>query len=135
MLREPSHRWRDAIFLLSRRDPLEPASTRCISGPGEVDERPFMGIPKFSTLTELVDAARDVPPSHGVRFVSPQFRETYASYSELHRRVLFHADNLLRQDVEPGDTVVVPLTTDPDVLCSFLALIWIGAIPVSVSGQ
>ena len=94
-----------------------------------------MGIPKFSTLTELVDAARDVSPSRGVRFVSPQFRETYASYSELHRRVLFHADNLLRQDVEPGDTVVVPLTTDLDVLCSFLALIWIGAIPVSVSGQ
>ena len=89
----------------------------------------------METLNDLIQAAAEIPPDRGFRFVSSQFRETWISYAELHRRVLFHADHLLRQDVSPGDRVVVPLTTDPDVVCSFLALIWIGAIPVSVSGQ
>src|SRR5262245_53965298 len=89
----------------------------------------------FSTLTDLLERARDIHPDRGVRLVSSQFRETWYSYPELHRRILFHADHLRNQDIEAGQKVVVPLTTDIDVICSFLALVWLGAVPVSVSGQ
>ena len=94
-----------------------------------------MPAPGFSTLIDLIEGARDVPPDRGIRVVSSQFAESYYSYSEIFRRVMFHAGHLRAQDVEAGDKVVVPLATDIDVICSFLALIWIGATPVSVSGQ
>lgn len=89
----------------------------------------------FSTLVELLEGMQDIHPDRGIRLVSPHFREAYYPYRELYRRVLFHADHLLRQDIEAGQKVVVPLTTDVDVIGSFLALVWIGAVPVSVSGQ
>ena len=89
----------------------------------------------FSTLIDLLDGARDVHPSRGIRLVSAQFRESYCSYAELHRRVLFHAEHLREQDIGAGQKVVVPLTTDLDLVGSFLALIWLGAVPVSVTGQ
>lgn len=89
----------------------------------------------LSTLIDLVEGARDVHPARGLRIVSPRFRENYYSYAELYRRVLFQADHLRRQGIEPGQHVVVPVTTQIDVVSSFLALAWLGAVPVSVSGQ
>ena len=89
----------------------------------------------FSTLIDIIDATRDLHPDRGIRLVSAQFQESYYSYSDLHRRILFHAEHLRNQDIEPGDRVVVSLITDIDVICSFLALVWMGALPVSVSGQ
>ena len=94
-----------------------------------------MPLPSFSTLTDLLEGMSEIHPERGIRIVSSQFRETYYSYSELHRRVLFHADHLRNQDIEAGQKVIVPLTTDIEVIASFLALIWLGAVPVSVSGQ
>lgn len=94
-----------------------------------------MAAQSFSTLVELLEGMRDIHPDRGIRLVSSHFREVYYPYRELYRRILFHADHLLRQDIEAGQKVVVPLTTDVDVIGSFLALIWIGAVPVSVSGQ
>jgi acyl-CoA synthetase (AMP-forming)/AMP-acid ligase II len=94
-----------------------------------------MAPPSFSTLIDLIAGAREVPTGRGIRLVSSRFRETFHPYSEMHRRVLFHADHLRGQDINPGDRVIIPLTTDINVICSFLALIWLGAVPVSVSGQ
>lgn len=94
-----------------------------------------MGRREASTLVDILEGMREVHPERGIRFVSANFSEAYIPYAELYRRMLFHADHLRRQDVGAGQTVVVPLVTDIDVIGSFLALVWLGAVPVSVSGQ
>ena len=87
------------------------------------------------TLTELVASLAEVPAERGVRFVSPRFEESFVPWSGLHALVLQEAAHLRDQGVAAGDRVVLPLTTDPAFASAFLAIVWLGAIPVSVGGQ
>lgn len=87
------------------------------------------------TLTEIFEALACVPEERGVTFVSPSFEETFVSWAGMHRRMLRQARAFLDQGVRPGQTVVLPLTTDVPFTTAFMALVWIGAIPASVGGQ
>lgn len=94
-----------------------------------------MGVPSFATLIDLLEGCRDVDPRRGIRLVSSRFRETFHPWAEIFRRVHHHADRLRRNGIHPGEKVVISLSTDIDTICAFLALIWLGAVPVSISGR
>ncbi len=91
-------------------------------------------MPNTRTMVELVDRLRDADPAHGLILVDARGRELEYSWAAFHGKILAHAAWLRTQGIAQGDRIVVCPTNDPDVLASFLALLYLGAVPLSVSG-
>ncbi|RMG44136.1 MAG: hypothetical protein D6718_10645, partial [Acidobacteria bacterium] len=88
----------------------------------------------YRTLVELVDRMKLAPEEHRLELVDARGRRAVFPWRLLHRKVVCHAAWLQAQGVGRGDRVIVCPTNDPDVLASFLALLYLGAVPLSVSG-
>lgn len=86
------------------------------------------------TMVDLVNRMSEVAPSHRLTLVDARGRRVVFSWNDLHRKMRRHAAWLRAHDIGPGDRVILCPTNDPDVLASFLALFYLGAIPLSVSG-
>jgi acyl-CoA synthetase (AMP-forming)/AMP-acid ligase II len=56
----------------------------------------------------------------------------FAGYSEFPERVAGYAEHFRDQGIRPGTRVLFPFETSMDTLLSFLALIEVGAVPLSV---
>ena len=91
-------------------------------------------MPAHATLVDLVDSLERANPEHGLVLVDPRGRETRLTWRQLHRRIRRHAGWLAAQGIRQGDRVVVCPTSEPDIVISFLALVFLGAVPLSVSG-
>lgn len=83
-------------------------------------------------LVGLIRGLRNVDPERGIVFVDSRFREATYSYRELHGWVTTAARQFLDAGIRPGQTVLLALAADVDRLSAFLALAYLGAIPVSV---
>src|SRR5439155_14512127 len=60
------------------------------------------------------------------------FRDEPVSYGELRRRMLAMAGKLTRAGVEPTDRVAFMMPNCPDLVATWLAVQWVGAIGVPV---
>ncbi len=90
-------------------------------------------IPAYADFVELIASLGDADPARGIRLVDARFRESWHPYATLFRRIQCLAGRFREQGLRRGDKVQIPLATDVDAFCSFLALIWVGAIPFSVT--
>ncbi|MFN7964577.1 MAG: AMP-binding protein [Acidobacteriota bacterium] len=88
----------------------------------------------FRTLVDLVDRLKIASPTHRMVLIDARGVETALTWREWHLRIRHHAAWLAAQGIEQGDRVLVCPTNHPDVLASFLALFYLGAVPISVSG-
>ncbi|MDQ7007105.1 MAG: AMP-binding protein [Acidobacteriota bacterium] len=86
------------------------------------------------TMVDLVDRMQLASPEHRLTLVDARGRSTVFTWRDLHRKILAHASWLAAAGIQRGDRVIVCPTNDPDVLASFLALFYLGAIPFCVSG-
>ncbi|HHN74546.1 MAG TPA: hypothetical protein ENK10_04885, partial [Acidobacteria bacterium] len=86
------------------------------------------------TMVDLVDRMQLAAPDHRLTMVDARGRSTVFPWRDLHRKILAHATWLAASGIKQGDRVIVCPTNDPDVLASFLALFYLGAIPFCVSG-
>lgn len=88
----------------------------------------------FRTMVDLVDRLKIAVPAHRLVLIDARGVETALTWREWHLKIRHHAAWLAAQGIEQGDRVLVCPTANPDVLASFLALFYLGAVPVSVSG-
>jgi fatty-acyl-CoA synthase len=95
-----------------------------LSTPARLDST----LPAFATIDELL--ARLSRPDAGVRFGTRDAVEL--SYAELGDRVRGNALHLHQLGVRRGDRVAISLDSDVEHVVTLLALIALGAVPVSV---
>jgi fatty-acyl-CoA synthase len=88
----------------------------------------------FATLPELVDGLREADEGHGLSLVDVGGGTVDATWSALHARALERAGELQARGVGRGDPVLACITNEGPVLETFLALLYLGAVPVSVGG-
>lgn len=85
------------------------------------------------TLIDVVENLQLASSQTGVYFESDQQdNPLFLSYKELYKRVSSYARSFQEQGIAIGDRVIVPFETHPDVLCAFLGLMTLGAIPLSI---
>ncbi len=84
----------------------------------------------YVTMVELVDGLREAPADHRITLVDARGRENSYTWRELHRKITVHARWLDTQGIACGDRVVVSPTNNPEVLASFLALLYLGGVPL-----
>jgi len=90
-------------------------------------------LPAYRDFVDLIASLEKADPSRGIRLFDARFRETWHSYPAIFRRIQCLAARFRDQGLKAGDKVQIPLATDVDAFCSFLAIIWLGAIPFSVT--
>lgn len=99
----------------------------CIPWPAELAESyRRAGLWEGLTVAEMVERAMHAAPSKDALV----FNERRVSYSELVRSSRRLAVALLDLGLRPRDRVVVQLPNVPEFVIAYLALSWIGAIPV-----
>lgn len=99
----------------------------CIPWPAELAESyRRAGLWEGLTVAEMVERAMHAAPSKDALV----FNERRVSYSELVRSSRRLAVALLDLGLRPRDRVVVQLPNVPEFVIAYLALNWIGAIPV-----
>ena len=84
------------------------------------------------TLVDLLQALPVLGRGKALRLVSSRFVETVVEWPRLLELVGSAAGRLLREGIRRNHRVAISLQTDLDSITSFLALIWLGAVPVSV---
>ena len=94
---------------------------------------PHPSRPRYPDVVALIASLEEAPPHRGIRLIDARFRESWHPYRSVFRRIRFLAGRFLEQGLRPGHKVQIPLATEPDAFCSFLALIWVGATPFSVT--
>ncbi len=84
-------------------------------------------------MLELIAANAQSPPERGLHLY-PKFAQTpeFVAYQDFPGRVAAHAEHLRGQGIGPGTRVLFPFETSIPVIVSFLALMEIGALPLSV---
>ena len=90
--------------------------------------------PAYRDFIELIASLERGDPAKGILLVNSRFQEAFHSYPDLFRRVRALARQFRAQRLTAGQRVIIPLATDIDAIASFLALVWIGAVPFSVTG-
>ena len=90
-------------------------------------------LPRVRNFVELTAGLQGADPERGIRLFDARFRETWHPYPRLFRRIQCLAGRFRDQGLRAGDKVQIPLATDVDAFCSFLALVWLGAVPFSVT--
>ncbi len=98
------------------------------------------GVPGFGddvellarTTVEALRYAASEPRTLGIRFYPEDEKEKpyLVSYAELLERVCVAAGYLREKGVGPGDRVLIVLPTSIELVVSFFAAQWLGAIPV-----
>ena len=87
----------------------------------------------MNTVVDLIRNLDGTPRERGVYVHRPGEDEPVEiPYQELHDAILGRVVELREQGVGPGSRVLLPFETDERVLCTFLALIGVGALPLSV---
>ena len=90
-------------------------------------------MPAYDDSIQLIESLEDAAPNKGIRFVNKHLEESSHSYPDLLRRVRRFARQFHTHGVRQGQKVLVALSTEVDSVCSFLALIYLGAVPFSVA--
>ncbi|GAB2596794.1 hypothetical protein GCM10027168_31980 [Streptomyces capparidis] len=84
-------------------------------------------------MLEYIQRNQECPPERGLhlyeKFTDPP---EFVAYRDFPERVAGHADFFRDQGVGPGTRVLFPFETSTSVIMSFLALMEIGAVPLSV---
>ncbi len=81
---------------------------------------------------DLIGSLQDADPAKGILLVNSRFQESFHPYTDLFRRTRALARQFRTQGVRRGHRVLTPLATDIDAIASFLALVYVGAVPFSV---
>jgi len=89
--------------------------------------------PVYRDLVALVAGLEGADPAKGILLVDSRFQESFHPYADLFRRTRAIARQFIAQGLLPGQRVVIPLATDMDAIASFLALVYLGAVPFSVT--
>lgn len=85
------------------------------------------------TFTEAIERLAHAPPSHALHFYSDTGDQPeLVYYRGLHREVGAAMERLRACGIGPGARVMLPFETDARVLTAFLALVGVGALPLSV---
>ncbi|MEE1930316.1 AMP-binding protein [Streptomyces sp. TRM 70351] len=84
-------------------------------------------------MLEYVQRNQESPPGRGL-YLYEKFTDPpgFTAYREFPERVAGYADAFREQGVGPGTRVLFPFETSTPVIFSFLALLEIGAVPLSV---
>ncbi len=90
-------------------------------------------VPPYRDFIGLIRSLEGADPAKGIVLVNSRFEESFHPYAELFRRTRAIARQFRAQGVTAGQRVVVPLATDMDAIASFLALVYLGAVPLSVT--
>jgi len=90
-------------------------------------------VPLYDDFVQLIASLAEAPPERGARLVDGRFRETFHPYVEISARVRVLAAQFLSEGVRRGQRVLVALPTEIDAIASFLALVYLGAVPFSIS--
>ncbi len=85
------------------------------------------------TFVDLIAGMERADPARGLHLFDARFQESWHPYRALFARIQVLARRFHEQGIEPGHKVQIPLATDPDAFCSFMALVWLGAVPYSVT--
>jgi acyl-CoA synthetase (AMP-forming)/AMP-acid ligase II len=89
-------------------------------------------LPSYRDFIELIRSLENAPSSRGIHLISSRFQESFHPYAVLYRRILTLAHQFRSQGVSRGDRVLIPLESGVDAFGSFLALVYLGAVPFSV---
>jgi fatty-acyl-CoA synthase len=87
----------------------------------------------FDTLPHLIDDLRDAPAGHHLAWTDGRGRAREMPWRAYADEVLARAGAYAARGVRAGDRVLVCLDHDPATLGSFLALLYLGAVPLSVA--
>ena len=82
---------------------------------------------------DLIARLEGTDPSKGIVLVGANFQESFHPYADLFLRMRALARQFAAQGLAPGQRVLIPLSTEIDAIASFLALIYLGAVPFSVA--
>jgi fatty-acyl-CoA synthase len=87
----------------------------------------------MNTIVEMIRNLAQAPRERAVHLHRPAPDPAVViPYPELYTSIQAHMAGLRAQGVGPGTRVILPFETDERVLCTFLALIGVGALPLSV---
>lgn len=87
----------------------------------------------MNTLIDMIRAFAELPPSRGITFYPEDLEDGhFVAYRELHGLIGESMQLLREAGVGAGDRVIVPFESERDVLVAFLALVGIGALPLSI---
>lgn len=87
----------------------------------------------MNTIVELIRNLAQAPRDRAVHLHrSAPDPSVVLSYPELYASIQAHMAGLRAQGIGPGKRVILPFETDERVLATFLALIGVGALPLSV---
>jgi len=89
--------------------------------------------PAYRDFVGLIQSLEGTDPAKGILLLDSRFQESFHSYADLFRRTRAMARQFRAQGLTPGQRVVIPLATDVDTIASFLALVYLGAVPFSVT--
>ena len=89
--------------------------------------------PAYRDFVGLIQSLEGTDPAKGIVLLDSRFQESFHSYADLFRRTRAMARQFRAQGLTPGQRVVIPLATDVDTIASFLALVYLGAVPFSVT--
>ncbi|HEV2345909.1 MAG TPA: AMP-binding protein [Actinocrinis sp.] len=85
------------------------------------------------TVLEFITENAQCPPARGLYLYQKFAQEPeFVAYRDLPGRVAAYAEHLRGQGIAPGTRVLFPFETSAPVILSFLALLEIGALPLSV---
>jgi acyl-CoA synthetase (AMP-forming)/AMP-acid ligase II len=83
-------------------------------------------------FVDLIEGLQHSDPTKGILLVNSRFQESFHSYADLFRRTQALAGEFRAQGIRQGQRVLTLLGTDIDAIGSFLALVRLGAVPLSV---
>ena len=92
-----------------------------------------MGVPASRTFIDLLRSLESADDARGVLLVDSRGRESFHSWPGLYRRVRALARSFRAQGIRPGARVLIPFETSVEAIASFLGLVLLGAVPMSVS--
>ena len=87
----------------------------------------------YSSFVDLIDTLPQAGPGRGITLIDGRFKQTEHSYHDLHRRVMAFARHYQEQGLGHGQRVLIALPTELDAISSLFAVIYLGAIPYSIS--
>lgn len=80
----------------------------------------------------LIAPLSERSPRAGIFLDGDNEAPSFLSYPDLYRKVVAATQNFRRDGIGKGSRVILPFTTSADCIVAFLALICVGALPLSV---
>lgn len=85
-----------------------------------------------TVLSALVASLKERPASKGIFLDPDNDVPSFISYPDLHQKVINAAHGFRSDGIGEGSRIILPFATSTDCIVAFLALICVGALPLSV---